>query len=485
VLLPQSLYILVQLQLKDTGVFIIADIDDVNRQLRTAFSRVKDDVTDIREGLTEQLSKIEGMNKNLERYTTKDEFYTFIKKLMQRLDALEASLVKPKELHAVEDTTRARFLEVNERIKQLLALSKDVENLKALKEKVSSLEGTSLDKSDFKKAEKRLDDDISTLQKLQSQYEKLEKESGSMGKRVKELEEGMEESSRLEEDFNTYKKTTDRQLVENAEITKSGLDSLSEELAKIKKLELDQALGSLRSDLLELKDKAATAEELKETNAKLREDIREVRRELRKTSRSMDSVKATLKARGEKKAPNVWWIFLAVLAVIAIIVIAAMLLKYKPTSKETIIMINITNFTESGAPENITAMENVTPENITNMTPIVSPVVNETTVSVNETLLKEKNDSCVLKYECQQADNETFYFDCYYDAEGDLCRCFTGNESSCDAVRLRMLQFRETIQSAIPKSQIKALPMKYGIALVVVLIIILAWIYVVSKKNNK
>jgi len=48
-----------------------------------------------------------------------------------------------------------------------------------------------------------------------------------------------------------------------------------------------------------------------------------------------------------------------------------------------------------------------------------------------------------------------------------------------------MLQFRETIQSAIPKSQIKALPMKYGIALVVVLIIILAWIYVVSKKNNK
>ena len=159
-------------------MFIIADIDDVNRQLRTAFSRVKDDVTDIRESLSEQLSKIEGMNKNLERYTTKDEFYTFIKKLMQRLDALEASLVKPKELHAVEDTTRARFLEVNERIKQLQALSRDVENLKALKEKVSSLEGTSLDKSDFKKAEKRLDDDIGALQELQSQYEKLEKVAG-------------------------------------------------------------------------------------------------------------------------------------------------------------------------------------------------------------------------------------------------------------------------------------------------------------------
>ena len=474
-LLPQSLYILVQLQLKDTGVFIIADIDDVNKQLRTAFSRVKDDVTDIRESLSEQLSKIDGMNKNLERYTTKDEFYAFIKKLMQRLDDLETGLVKPKELHDVEDTTRARFLDVNERIKQLQALSKDVENLKALKEKVSSIEGSSLDKSDFKKTEKRLDDDIGALQELQSQYEKLEKKSTSTEKRVKELEEGMEEASRVEGDFNTYKKTADRQLVENAEITKSGLDSLSEELAKIKKLELDQALGSLRSDLLELKEKTATSKEVDETNAKLREEIREVRSELRKTGRKVDSLKARREAR-EQQRPNMWWIFLAVLAVIAIIVIAAMILRYRPSPKETIIMINITNMTEGAA------------ENVTNVTPIVTPVVNETnlTVFVNGTLLQEKNESCILKYECLRADNETVYFDCYYDPESDSCRCFTGGNESCNVVKLRLLQLRQTLESAIPKPQFQKLALKYGIALVVVLILILAWIYyAANKKNNK
>jgi len=115
-------------------------------------------------------------------------------------------------------------------------------------------------------------------------------------------------------------------------------------------------------------------------------------------------------------------------------------------------------------------------------------VVNETnlTVFVNGTLLQEKNESCILKYECLRADNETVYFDCYYDSESDSCRCFTGGNESCNVVKLRLLQLRQTLESAIPKPQFQKLALKYGIALVVVLILILAWIYyAANKKNNK
>lgn len=463
-------------------MLIIADIDDINRQLKAAFSRVKDDVTDIRQSLGEQLSKLEVVNKRLEQYATKPEFYSFVKKLMQKLDDLEASLVKPEELHAVEDNTKAKLEEVNGRIKQLQALSQDVERLKALRERVSAVEGSSLDKSEFKKTRTNLEKDIDVLKELQSQYEKLEEESSSTEKRVKKLEEGIERLSKIDEELDSYKENTDKQLIENVEIIKSGLESLSEELSKVKKLELDKALSSLKSDLLELKDKTATTEELNEANARLREELHQVKGELRKTNRSLDSIKAKARVKETKKAPN-FWPFIVILALIAIIVIAGAVYKYAARPKEMIITINISNITEITPAENVTPIQNVSPENVTNVT----MVTNATIISeLNETALKEKNNSCILKYECQKVDNESVYFDCYYAVEDNLCRCYTGANASCNIVKLRLLQFKETIQSAIPSApQIKKLPLRYGVALIILLIIILAWIYVASKRNNK
>ena len=59
--------------------------------------------------------------------------------------------------------------------------------------------------------------------------------------------------------------------------------------------------------------------------------------------------------------------------------------------------------------------------------------------------MREKNDDCILQFECKPSGNNNYWFDCYYDPNDTRCHCYEGSRDKCRMNELnRIKQERKT-----------------------------------------
>ncbi len=71
-----------------------------------------------------------------------------------------------------------------------------------------------------------------------------------------------------------------------------------------------------------------------------------------------------------------------------------------------------------------------------------------------EQILLDNQEKCLLNYECNNNSDGTFNFDCYYDEQSGLCRCYKGGLERCDEQRMQFLQsLRENVTGQPPVTE--------------------------------
>lgn len=238
----------------------IAAQDDVKR----AFSKVKDDILNLKRSVNRELLAIDEMGSRLQTALSKEEFYSFIKRLGERLDKIEANL----ELYAGYDNeikeVEARISNVGKKLSRQEDLSSEIKDVRKLKSKLSEFESSTVKTSDFTSENTKLLNNISSLKKLMTSNKVLEAVRSDMteiGSRIETLEKSASTKEELAKNASSLsdlrkvvaksESETNQKLDEISSNSKKSMEDLKE--GYINKTLFDEKFTKLKKDLDALK----------------------------------------------------------------------------------------------------------------------------------------------------------------------------------------------------------------------------------------
>jgi len=239
----------------------IAFQDDV----KSSFSKVKNDMLNIKRSLNRELLAIEEVSGRIQTLTSKDEFYSFIKRLGERLDKIETSLETYLALEDDIKNTDAKLKSVFKKLSRQEDLSSEVREVRKLKGKVSALEGSSVNVQKFNDEVTKLDNAVSSIKKVmltdkdfetaKSKVSDLNKHLASLEKTLPSKEDvfkNLETLRNLRQGFEKHKRDTQTKLDENLNKLKKDVEGIRD--ASVGKDLYNQKTSEIKKDLNTLKN---------------------------------------------------------------------------------------------------------------------------------------------------------------------------------------------------------------------------------------
>ncbi|MBI2664781.1 hypothetical protein HYX10_05585 [Candidatus Woesearchaeota archaeon] len=132
-----------------------------DKGVKDAFSKVKDDILNLKRSVNRELHAIEELGGRFQSAVLKEEFYSFIKRLGERLDKIEASI---ERYSGAEDSIKevdAKVAAVARRISRRDDLAAELRTVRKLKSQIDELQSTSVSSKKFGEEIRSLTDRIS------------------------------------------------------------------------------------------------------------------------------------------------------------------------------------------------------------------------------------------------------------------------------------------------------------------------------------
>ena len=249
------------------GVIIITFQDEVKK----SFSIVKKDMIAIRRTLNQGKLATNTLNARMQELTSKDEFYSFIKRLGERLDRIDSSLETALKTERSLKNLEGKIKGVSGRISRKDDLNAEMKELRKVKSRLDTLESSTMDKNRFGSEIENLSGKFVDRNFLGKREKGLKKELNSIRRFV--------EASVVEVDLGQYitRKDLDNRF--------SRIDDLNSEVARI-----SADLSNVDSKLEEPGGESAGSGE----------DEYGMRSEITKLSQSLDLLKEDFDKLAEK-----------------------------------------------------------------------------------------------------------------------------------------------------------------------------------------
>ncbi len=161
--------------------------DDVKR----SFENVKGDILNLKKGVNRELLAVEEIGSRLQAFVAKDEFYSFVKRLGERLDrideSLDAYLGYDEDIKSVD----AKVKNFGKKLSRQEDLSEEVKEVRALRGKLAAIEGSAVSAQKFNESVGRMSSDISSVRASMlaaKSLDSLKAKLANAEKRVEELE---------------------------------------------------------------------------------------------------------------------------------------------------------------------------------------------------------------------------------------------------------------------------------------------------------
>jgi hypothetical protein len=270
-------------------------------EIRKAFLRAKSDVLELRRAINRQFFKLEETEKRLRAYTLKEEFYSFIKNLSNKLDSMEQSLASKKELESLSQEISNEINSLKRAIQRRENLKSELSLVRQLNNRLIDFEGKFLDKKRFNEEfdylnkaiinvkkqlvrEALLKQTVSQLEEMQKKIYKFEKifleknefskAKAEQNKTVKELKEQISELSKTVEEA--------KELDVAGLATKQQLKKLSEELNnQLKNFEDKKTTAEFNNRLKKIEEKAKRIEETEKKAGEVAKKVELLQKETR------------------------------------------------------------------------------------------------------------------------------------------------------------------------------------------------------------
>jgi chromosome segregation ATPase len=469
----------------------IADVKRLDRAVKASFSRVKADINSLKRSLNKQLFEIESLSKKTGVLTTKEEFYSFVKNLGNKLDQMEQLFADRKLLEMHKEEFLARLEALRNELRRQADTGKELKIVRKVRRGLYDLEAKIIDKDQFKKEIKQLDN---KLFGLKQQVRGLERTRD----KVKELSKLRRSVEQLEKNFVSwkefFKKTKD--IREVLEINQESLAEVRREIGEVRKARVStrefektlkgmgDLLKKLNNQVKSLEEKLVTKQKIKEIETSLRDikklkerpvaekDLKSIKEDINYITQNivtqadlsarlssfeeeLDDIKKDVKSLKARKIPD-FGDFAIKLEEPLEEEIAA-----KPGFITRFLSKMYDFFKEEEEPaEKVEELikeeeeKEEVKEEPKERPPFVkyvfialllivvvgggyiafsklrAPTAAITTNITNITLYQDKQKECILTYECQPHENQTWY-DCYFDEEDQKCHCFLGEEEKC------------------------------------------------------
>ncbi len=267
--------------------------------MKRSFENVKDDIINLKKGVNRELLAVEELGSRLQAFVAKEEFYSFVKRLGERLDRidenLDAYLGYDEDIKSVD----AKIKNFEKKLSRQEDLSGEVKEVRALRGKLAAIEGSTVSAQKFNEAVGRLSSDVSYIKGSMltgKALDSLKAKLADSEKRAERLEKSVPSRGDVSGCVEAVEEV--RESVRRVEVDSQ---KRLEEIEKDANKKLGEISGSLKTDMEMIKasfvDKAVFEKSLKE----LRKESASIRSVLENSVSEVDfSDYATKKELGKK-----------------------------------------------------------------------------------------------------------------------------------------------------------------------------------------
>lgn len=238
---------------------LIAFNDDV----KNSFSKVKEDMLDLKRGINSNLHSVEEIAKRLDSSTHKEEFYTFVKRLGSRLDQIESSLTEISGLSDEIEDLEANLGNLEKKQDRQDDITNEVKEVRKLRGKIASVEGKIV-------GIKRFNEEINSLnEQLQLARKDFVTET-ELGKQADKLADVKKQFNKAEREF-AYKADTDTALAAVREI-RAEIENFKEKQSK----KTSDSLRKIENTVASIKEETVTKESFNEKLSETRKNLNNI-----------------------------------------------------------------------------------------------------------------------------------------------------------------------------------------------------------------
>ncbi len=267
--------------------------------MKKSFAKVKEDILNIKRSVNRELLAVEEVGSRLHTFVVKDEFYSFIKRLGERLDAIddkmEAYLGYEDEIKNVDAKVRS----LAKKLSRQEDLGGEVKEVRALRGKLAALEGSAVSAKKFNDEIGKLLADVSSIRGAMltgKALDSLKAKLADAEKRVERLEKSVPSKADVSGSIAVVEEV--RESIRRVE-----LDSQKKlgELEKASNKKLEDVLGGLRAEVEGIKASSVDKSSFEKSIRELKKETASVRNVLESSVSEVDfSDYVTRKELGKK-----------------------------------------------------------------------------------------------------------------------------------------------------------------------------------------
>ncbi|MCP3682457.1 MAG: hypothetical protein GY861_07170 [bacterium] len=198
--------------------------------VKRAFSKVKKDTTELKRAINRNFFGIEDLKKKASDAATKEEFYSFIKNLSNKLERMESALVDEREFSQFSKNVDKSMDSLKKDVQQKEDLSEEVRSIRKLKGKLLDLEGKLVERKKFNKEMEYIEKEFGEIKRKLSKEETLKTHIADYNV-LKEDVQGFEKKF---VGWNDYYKNN-KKLEEEVYSKLDEIDPIKEDAAELKK----------------------------------------------------------------------------------------------------------------------------------------------------------------------------------------------------------------------------------------------------------
>ncbi len=262
-------------------------IAELRSEMQSAFDKTKQDINSVKKSVNRNLAQIGELASGFGNLVSKEEFYSFVRELSDRLDEFEKLFVGKESMEDFEADNRSKLKALEKELKRKEDLSNEVKEIRSLRSRLAALAGSKVDSGQYL-------EDVQALRKLITDLQKQQAREGTLKREFQQVAELGRELRQLEKrfvDWQSYTKA-EKKLEEEKKRGREAFDTLRKEVDGVK---LDYVRAELLNHLLEeehvrreemterlkeLEEYSTTKDDVKQLTSKLREQLDKVRKDV-------------------------------------------------------------------------------------------------------------------------------------------------------------------------------------------------------------